>query len=225
MRRSYAGGAKTTTLTAVLNGTTGDLTIQCTDLSNYPTGASGPFYVVIDRGLVSEEKILCSSRTGNTLSVYNTGLVTGRGADGTTVSSHAIGAELEHIFTATDADEANAHVNDTTTNVHPQYLFKSAIDAKGDLLVGTADNTVSRLPVGSNGQVLVADSTASTGVKWAVNDGATGGGTNKVFFENDLTISEDYTVTTSKNAGTFGPVSIDSGVTVTIPSGSVWTVV
>lgn len=117
MRRSYAGGAKTTTLTAVLNGTTGDLTIQCTDLSNYPTGSAGPFYVVIDRGLVNEEKILCSSRTGNTLSVFNNGLVTGRGADGTTVASHAINAELEHIFTATDADEANAHVN-SNSGVH-----------------------------------------------------------------------------------------------------------
>lgn len=117
MRRSYAGGAKPANLTTVLNGTTADLTIQCDDLSNYPTGSTGPFFVVIDRGLISEEKILCASRSGNTITVYSTGLVTGRGADGTTIASHAINAELEHVFTATDADEANAHVN-SNSGVH-----------------------------------------------------------------------------------------------------------
>ena len=43
----------------------------------------------------------------------------------------------------------------------------SNIDAKGDLLAGTADNTIGRVAVGSNGQVLVADSAQSTGLKWA----------------------------------------------------------
>ena len=43
----------------------------------------------------------------------------------------------------------------------------SLIDAKGDLLVGTANDTAARLGVGSNGQVLTADSTQTAGVKWA----------------------------------------------------------
>lgn len=40
------------------------------------------------------------------------------------------------------------------------------VDAKGDLIAATADNTVARLPVGANGTVLEADSAQSTGVKW-----------------------------------------------------------
>jgi hypothetical protein len=55
--------------------------------------------------------------------------------------------------------------------------------------------------------------------------GATGGGTDKIFIENGQTVTTNYTITTSNNAGTFGPVSVDSGVTVTVPTGSVWTVV
>jgi hypothetical protein len=43
----------------------------------------------------------------------------------------------------------------------------STVDAKGDLLVGSADNTVARLGVGSNDQILVADSSTGTGLKWA----------------------------------------------------------
>jgi hypothetical protein len=47
------------------------------------------------------------------------------------------------------------------------------VDAKGDLIAATADNTVARLPVGSNGQVLTADSTQTTGLKWAGSTGVT----------------------------------------------------
>jgi hypothetical protein len=43
----------------------------------------------------------------------------------------------------------------------------SNIDAKGDLLAGTADNTIGRLAVGTNDQVLTADSSTATGLKWA----------------------------------------------------------
>lgn len=41
------------------------------------------------------------------------------------------------------------------------------IDAKGDLLAGTANNTIARVAVGTNGHILVADSAETAGVKWA----------------------------------------------------------
>lgn len=47
-------------------------------------------------------------------------------------------------------------------------VLKSLVDAKGDLIVGTADNTVARLAVGATaGHVLTVDSSTSTGLKWA----------------------------------------------------------
>jgi len=49
----------------------------------------------------------------------------------------------------------------------PNAIQNSIVDAKGDLISATADNTPARLAVGTNGQTLVADSTASTGLKWA----------------------------------------------------------
>jgi hypothetical protein len=52
-----------------------------------------------------------------------------------------------------------------------------------------------------------------------------GGGTNKAFFVNDTTISYNYTIPTGKNAMTAGPVTVNLGITVTIPVGSYWTVV
>jgi hypothetical protein len=51
-----------------------------------------------------------------------------------------------------------------------------------------------------------------------------GGGSDRVFMENDAQIWNDYTLPTGRNAASAGPVTITSGVTVTIPSGSVWTI-
>lgn len=118
MRRQYEGAAQASVLTSALGSSTADLTIFCNNLSNWPTGTGGrPFYVVIDRGKANEEKILCASRAGNTLSVYNVGLVNGRAADDTPISAHSVNAVIEHVFTATDADEANEHVNSASVHV------------------------------------------------------------------------------------------------------------
>ena len=54
----------------------------------------------------------------------------------------------------------------------------------------------------------------------------TGGnsGANKIFWENEQTVTHDYTITDARNAGTWGPVTINSGVTVTIGDGEYWTI-
>ncbi len=55
--------------------------------------------------------------------------------------------------------------------------------------------------------------------------GATGGGSDQIFIENGQTVTTNYTISASKNAGTFGPISINDGVTVTIPDGSTWSII
>lgn len=63
------------------------------------------------------------------------------------------------------------------------------------------------------------------GSAWGSVGGASGGGGNPFVYENDITVTADYTLTTNKNGMSAGPITINSGVTVTVPSGSTWVIV
>lgn len=65
-----------------------------------------------------------------------------------------------------------------------------------------------------------------TGSAWgSVGGGATGGGSDAVFIENDQSVATNYTIPATKNAMSTGPVAINSGVTVTVSSGARWVVI
>ena len=59
----------------------------------------------------------------------------------------------------------------------------------------------------------------------AIGGGATGSGGNQVFVENDQTVTSSYTITTGKNAMSAGPITVNTGVTVTVPDNSTWVIV
>ena len=58
-----------------------------------------------------------------------------------------------------------------------------------------------------------------------ISAGATGGGSDEIFYENGQTVTTDYTITNGKNAMSAGPITINSGVTVTVGSGETLTIV
>ena len=106
------------------------------------------------------------------------------------------------------------------------FLAGTYVTVISDNIVDEANLKVSNAP--TNGYVLTAQSGNTGGMTWEqATAGATGGNSNAnaVFWENQQTVTHDYTIQNNYNAGSFGPITINSGVTVTVGSGENWTIV
>ena len=114
----------------------------------------------------------------------------------------------------------------TFTNLNVVDLLTLESTGAAILNVGTTGER----PVDAEAGMVRYNSTTSKfegySTAWgALGGGATGGGSDTVFFENSLVVTQDYTIPSDKNAGTFGPVSINDSITVTVPDTSVWSIV
>lgn len=151
-RRSYTGASVSTTTSSAI-AASGTTTFTVSAATNWPYGTD-PFYVVLSPGTASEEKILVTrTNTGDTTLNISSDVV--RGLDGTSAVSHDAGATVYPVFTAVDADEANE--------------LASMWESKGDI-VSHGASTFARLAVGSDDTVLIADSSASSGLAWGQVD-------------------------------------------------------
>lgn len=103
------------------------------------------------------------------------------------------------------------------TPIRPYYSTTSTnVPATGDMQIGEiAINTADRVIFTKDG----------TGAVVSIGNGATGGGGDTIFVQNGQTVTTDYTIPVGINAMSTGPISINSGVTVTISSGSVWAII
>ena len=110
----------------------------------------------------------------------------------------------------------------------PTFTGNVTMTATGFALI-PAGTTAERPVSPVNGQIRYNTTTAQfegyQGGAWGqLGGGATGGGGDEVFVENGVTVTTSYTLSTSKNASSVGPITINSGVTVTVPSGQRWVV-
>jgi len=92
----------------------------------------------------------------------------------------------------------------------PNAIQNSIVDAKGDIITATADNTPARLAVGSNGQVLKANSATATGLEWAADST---GMTNPLTTTGDTIYSSSGSTPARLGIGTTGQVlTVASGI-------------
>jgi hypothetical protein len=167
--------------------------------------------------------------------------------DGTTAGGVPLATEAQanaRVRTDTNAQGLNSTQKlNARTNIDVpatiDVVAKTGDTMTGDLLINSTGRL--RIPVGTTaqrpgtpikGDLRFNDTAAEfegyNGTAWGAiggGGGAEGSGANAVFYENDQEVTGNYTITTNKNALSAGPITINPGVTVTIPTGSVWTIV
>lgn len=141
-RKEIKGGVPATKLASGIGS--GDSTMTILSGTGWPTGSPGPFEVVISRGLASEEHLLCSARSGTTITIED------RGYAGTSAQSHASAATVEHAVLAPTIDQANRLANLMT--------------AVGQLVGHNGTNPVAISAPSGDGQFLVSDSDETAGL-------------------------------------------------------------
>ena len=176
--------------------------------------------------------------TKDTLVVHDNSTAGGRPLLREDVSNLAAGA-IVHARLAGDAVDGDNIADDSINSEHyvdgsidtahiadnQVTLAKMAGIARGKIIYGDSSGNPAVLAPGSADQVLTSD---GTDISWGTAAaGASGGnsGANAVFWENQQTVTHDYTITNNTNAGSFGPITVNSGVTVTVGSGENWTVI
>lgn len=154
-----------------------------------------------------------------------------------------INLSLDQVENTLDLNKPISTATQTALNLKATITYvDTQDDLKSDLVTTvTKDSSTGAalIPVGTsaqrpgtpvNGDIRYnTDTDSYEGYKegnWLpLGGGATGGGTNDIFYENSITVTTDYTITTNKNAMSAGPITVNSGITVTIPSGSVWSII
>jgi len=156
---------------------------------------------------------------------------------------------ITSLGTLTDlavAGNVTAGANVTAANLVATSSIRTGTGANiimsPNTYIGVSATTGVRVPVGASGDRPAANSanvgmirlnttsgmfegyTGNEWVEFSRQVSAVGGGTNKVFQENETLITEDYTITAGKSAMSVGPITMAAGVTVTIPAGKRWVI-
>ena len=153
-----------------------------------------------------------------------------------------IGSDVPNAGTFTTLNVTGATIFENTVNFTENIDFDADMTVAGDAtIVGRMSLTGSgaaKLNVGTTAQRPVAPVNGDirynsdlsryegySGTEWGqLGGGATGGGADQIFVLNGQTVTTDYTIPTGFNASSVGPITIDSGITVTLPASSSWVI-
>jgi hypothetical protein len=186
------------------------------------TGLQGPPGPAATQGATGATGL--SGNNGSTGATGIQGVVGSTGATGSTGSTGATG------FGATGATGIGIQGSTGATGIGTQgSTGATGIGASGSTGATGLQGSTGATGIGATGAtgatgVGTQGATGATGPTGS-GGGATGAGTDAIFWQNGQTVNTSYTIPVGINAGSFGPITIASGAVVTVPFGGVWTVV
>jgi hypothetical protein len=217
----------TTSLASDINDLVTSLTVATGLGSLFPTLSGGDyFYCTLSDFAGNIEIVKVTARSGDTFTIV-------RGQDNTTADSWTAGDKVElRLVAATlndlpKLDEANTFSQAQTfssTTTTSGRVTNSVGTVSGPWTTAGRPGTPTDGLSGFNTDINKLETWDATNNAWVTSGGATGAGGNDVFYENGQTVTTSYTITAGKNAMSTGPITINSGATVTVPVGSVWVV-
>lgn len=139
------------------------------------------------------------------------------GIPGVTISG------ISYVTTTATVTTDGAHGLSTGAYVTVSGASPSAYN--GSFTVTVLSDTQFTYTMASNPGANATGGSYTYGAWSAIGGGASGGGNNQVFVLNDQTVTASYTIPTGKNASSAGPITINTGVTVTVPTDSYWVIV
>ena len=151
-------------------------------------------------GISSAQTSAITANTSKTTNATHSGEVTGSGA--LTIADNVV-------------DEANLKVSNSATNGH---FLSAQSGASGGMTWAAVDALPSQS--GNSGKFLTTD---ATNASWAVLD-TDANTTTKGLYEMKNVISANYSIASGNNAMSAGPITINSNISVTVPSGSTWVI-
>ena len=162
MARVYSSTSVATTLASSISNVATSITVTAGGGAPLIQGAGFTngdiFTIAIDPDTQTEEICYITAAAGDTFTISRG--QSGTGTPGVSGVAHASGATIRHVLTSSDL----VFFRDGVTTADAA-IPASTLTTKGDLLSRTTA-TLQRVPVGSNGQVLTADSTATLGLNW-----------------------------------------------------------
>jgi hypothetical protein len=229
----YSSTASAVPLAA--NLVAGELALNTLDGKLYYKNSSNVVTLLASNAATTNVSSITFGTTGLTPATATTGAVTVAGTlvvgnGGTGLASLTAGRIPFGAGTSAFGNSANLFWDSANNRLGigtSSPAVSLAISATDAILL--PNGTTGQRPTGAAGYIRYNSTTGSfegyTTAWGSIGGGATGAGGDQIFYQNGQTVTTDYTITAGQNAGTFGPVTINAGVTVTVPSGSVWSIV
>jgi hypothetical protein len=161
--------------------------------------------------------------------VSSAATITGGTINSTTIGASTASSGRFTTLEATGNTTLGDASGDTITANAGTMTVPNNLYFSGTGSVRLPNGTTGERPTPADGMIRYNVTTSGfegyAGGAWgSIGGGATGAGGDQVFYENELNVTTSYTLTTNRNAMSTGPITIDAGAVVTIPSGQRWVI-